>query len=203
MFSNERQFPMWKWMMMGLTVSLAVSAFMTLPAPASAADSQSEESVLRTRVIEYWNARVERSDSVWDYYAPTELGGAKDRRRVAETGNMRFKEYEIEMLELENEAAHVRMKVDATYPRGGGSEEGRRWLKFDEYWSKVCGTWYRKPSRRGVGRKQFRADELGPPATPESCKAHSAKQEGAVEKSFASTPDDGALLSATIPAESN
>ena len=199
MFSNERQSPTWECVMMGLTVVLAVSAFMTLSVPASAADSQGEEGVVRARVTAYWSARIQRSDTVWDYYAPTELGGAKDRRRVAETGNMRFKEYQIELLELKDDTAHVRMKVDATYPVGGGNDEGRRWLTFEEYWSKACGTWYRKPVRRGIGRKNFRANELGPPPTPESCATYSAKQEAAEEELFAS--DDGALVSVTKPAE--
>jgi hypothetical protein len=55
----------------------------TAPATQAKGSPKSEEQALRTRVKEYWDAKVADSPKVFDYYLPPEKGGA-DRGRISE-----------------------------------------------------------------------------------------------------------------------
>ena len=56
----------WGWMMTGFAALFAVSVLAVQPVPVRAAESEGEETLVRARVIAYWNARVERAAEVPD-----------------------------------------------------------------------------------------------------------------------------------------
>jgi hypothetical protein len=139
--------------------------------------AKSDEQALRKRVTAYWDARVERSQSVYDFYPSPALGGPKNRKLIGEFGNVRFESYRIEDIALEGDSATVRLKVNVHVTPLTQRYE----LPSKDTWNRICGTWYRKPVRRGLAKREFDPSELGPVGEggPDCAQAASDPQRGA------------------------
>jgi hypothetical protein len=127
--------------------------------------ANSDEQALRKRVTTYWDARVERSESVYDFYPSPELGGPKNQGLIGESGNIFFESWRIEAIAVEGDSATVRLNVNVrvTPLQQGGAKAGSHEKLFTvETWNRICGTWYKKPVPRGLTKKEFDPSELGP-----------------------------------------
>ncbi len=142
----------------------AVAAALCIGAAVGDSRAQGDEQVLSERVAAFWDARLERSLKVYDFYPSPELGGPKDRTTIGEFGNVSFHSYSIEAIEVNgDDSASIRLKVGlaASQPTPGGARDARRSLLLLDEWNKICGTWYRKPRPRSLARQEFDPSKLG------------------------------------------
>jgi hypothetical protein len=140
---------------------LATLLALVWPAASSGAEGD-ETKVLRDRVTQYWDARVARSEKVYDFYPVPELGGPKDRKMLGEFGNVTFEGYEIEDISVDGDTATVKLQVVADTSTGSPHhKEHAVHVPSQEEWIRVCDTWFRKPVRKSLVRKDFLPAELG------------------------------------------
>ena len=142
----------------------AVAAALCIGAAVGDSRAQGDEQVLRERVASFWDARLERSLKVYDFYPSPDLGGPKDRTTIGELGDLSIHSYSIEAIEVNgDESASIRLKVGLGVPLAmpGGTRDARRSLLMLEDWNKICGTWYRKPRPFSLARQEFDPSMLG------------------------------------------
>ncbi len=147
-----------KWLViLGLVVGLLPPVAFAEEAKASASDgkvtssSQRPDSeVLKERAAEYWRYRVARTEQVYDFYAPPELGGPSGWRDTSELGNVGYKWYEIDGVEIDGDTAVVKLTVqtELMLNRPTRIPEERLRFEIEETWNKIEGTWYKKPIPR-------------------------------------------------------
>jgi len=166
-------------------LGLACWALAALAAPSARGEEgaagggvASEEKIFRQRVAAYWDARVARTAKVFDFYAPADRGGPQTARDVSEGGNILFKVYEIEDVEIEGDSAlvHLRVSADLHLDRPSGAGQVQRDAQIHEAWVKVDSTWYKRPIPPGLSRHMRRR-----PAPAEATAAQTAgsREEGA------------------------
>lgn len=140
-----------------LAAGLATSAAAEDASPSDGMTA--EEQKLAERAREYWGYRVGRSPKVMQFYAPPKLGGPTRSRDVSEFGNVGYKTWDIEDVEIDGDKAIVHLVVETSFPLPTPVEVGDRWRRrhFGEQWIKVEGTWYKKPVPRGFSTPNTRA----------------------------------------------
>jgi hypothetical protein len=133
-----------------------------------------DESALRERAQEYWEARATGSQKVLEFYAPAEKGGPTRAKDVSEFGNIRFKSWDIEGVEVGPERGWVNVKVSVSFPFPAAVRLDERFMTrtLREEWLKVEGTWYKKPIPMGFSHDHVDTGaapgERPPASAPES-----------------------------------
>ena len=148
---------------------------------AAAAAPQSDEEILRQRAQSYWEARTTHSPGVMSFYAPAELGGPTRPKDVSEFGNVAFRKWEIEAVEVEGDRGMVRIRIEASFPLPAPARITKQIMNrlLGEEWIKVEGTWYKKPIPRGFAtrRQAPQADRpQKPPGGTEPADAPASKE---------------------------
>ena len=142
-------------------LGLACWALAALAAPSARGEEgaagggvASDEKILRQRVAAYWDARVARTTKVFDFYAPPDKGGPQKARDVSEGGNILFRTYEIEDVEIEGDSAliHLRVSAHVYLNRPSGAAQLQRDAQIQEAWVRVDEAWYKRPIPRGLSR---------------------------------------------------
>ena len=141
--------------LLGLCLSLAPAALSIASASdadglekaaASEAPVRSDDEVLMERALEYWEARVNRSAHVMDFYASPEEGGPTRPKDVSEFGNIGYKSWSLEGVEVDGDEAIVKVKMTIAYTLPTPVDLGDKMTRtIRERWLKVGGTWYKEP----------------------------------------------------------
>jgi hypothetical protein len=133
-------------------------------APAATDSSTRTEGDLRARARAYWDARIARSQKVYEFYAPPEKGGAS-RDRISEGGNMIFTTATIEAVEIDGDLGVVRVwaEYSVVLPRAVPLPDVQG-MGIREGWSRVDGTWYRDVVPPGLSHR-FRRQKQEAEAT--------------------------------------
>ena len=126
-------------------------------APAAGAQAtpvnKSAERALRARVKGFWDARLARSEKVYDYYLPPAKGGLP-RAGVADGTSIAWKQYEIVGVKVDGDSAWVTIKgrVDLLLPKPMPIPEEMTRPVVAEEWHSTDGVWYRQPIPAGLSK---------------------------------------------------
>ena len=127
-------------------------------APAAAVQAQtpaskSAERALRARVKGFWDARLARSEKVYDYYLPPEKSGLS-RAAVADGNSMILKQYEIVGVKIDGDSASVTVKtqVELLLPKPMPIPDEMTRPVVAEQWHRTDGVWYRQPVEAGLSK---------------------------------------------------
>ena len=136
-----------------------------LPLNAALAEGKTGEGELRERASAYWQARIDRSESVIEFYAPEERATARDE------GNMIFSEFALEGVELldgDTAVVQVRVHVNFALPSQFHNRLPDRIFHplISERWDRVAGVWYKRPVRGGLARFMSSTSEPSEPSQP-------------------------------------
>ena len=121
----------------------------TLALNTAHAEKPSGEAELRERVSAYWQARVEQSESIFEFYAP------EARDSATEGGNIKFLEFALEGVELDGDTASVSVRTHTDFslpPQFRNIPKRAFHPLITESWERVDGVWYKRPTGSGLGR---------------------------------------------------
>lgn len=167
--------------------ALAALALLAVGAGAESGDSGSASSngtadAVRERAEAYWQARLSRSQEVYDFYVPEEKGGPK-RNKIRDLGNVYYESFEVgevDFREQDRAAVTMRVKISSLGVQvppevmNAIREEPR---VFREPWKKVEGTWYREFVPFDLSRR------LGSPVVQKGSSEASGDEGAAAEES--------------------
>ena len=126
------------------------------------------------RALEYWEARVTRSHHVMDFYAPADKGGPTRPKDVSEFGNIGYKSWSLEGVEVDGDLGIVKVKMTIAFALPTPVDLGDKLTRtIHERWLKVDGTWYKRPIPIGFSRSGSR---VSPPASEGSAQGAAATQ---------------------------
>ena len=119
----------------------------------TAADAASEIDALRNRAAGYWQARVDASDAIYDFYLPEERGGPV-RDAVRPGRQIGFKSFSIGDLEVSDDTGVVEVEVQlevvgTQLPSAIAAAIAANRETMRERWRRVDGVWYRDLVRGG------------------------------------------------------
>lgn len=112
-----------------------------------AAEAASEIDALRSRASGYWQARVDASDAIYNFYLPEERGGP-EREAVRPGRQLGFKSFSIGDLEVSDDTGIVEVEVQVEVvgtqlPPALAAAIARDRETIRERWRRVDGVWYR------------------------------------------------------------
>jgi len=145
---------------------LAMAFAVAVPAAAGAA---SDADALRERATAYWEAKAARSDAVFDFYVPVELGGPT-RDDIVEGKQATFASVEVGQVVVNDHTGTVQVKIEvesldfASPALAMALEENPevRRRTIQDKWLQVDGVWYRKPRLPFGGRLGHKRTQLAP-----------------------------------------
>ncbi len=132
-------------------VSALAGAALVFTSTASLAVSEID--ALRMRAAGYWQARVDASDAVFDFYLPEEQGGPV-RESVRPGRQIGFKSFSIGDLEVSDDTGVVEVEVQvevlgSQLPASLAAAIAKERETVRERWRRIDGVWYRDLVRGG------------------------------------------------------